>query len=74
MEEKIFNFHSKQNFKISLCKTPLNPAYGRGGDEEEEEEVNQLKLWGIGSTWKQLPTIKAALLYINVCMKAKFKL
>ena len=22
------------------------------------EEENQLKLWGIGSTWRQLPTIK----------------
>ena len=31
---------------------------GGGGGGDGGGEVTELKLWGIGSTWRQLPTIK----------------
>ena len=51
----------EKNIKESLLiKTPLKPRMyvgweGGGGGEEE----NQLKLWGIGSTWRKQPTISS---------------
>ena len=30
---------------------------GGGGGGDGGGEVTELKLWGIGSTWRQLPTI-----------------
>ena len=59
-EVKNMQFSHRQN--INVDKAPLNlQCWSSGGGEEGGggggEEENQLKLWGFGSTWRQLPTI-----------------
>ena len=51
--------HKRNGKTLGYRQNTFESRMWVGGGEEGDGEENQLKLGGIGSTWRQLPTIKS---------------